>query len=568
VDCAYNASWTLARGASPHVLTLSPPEGAAVASTDVVCLFAPRGAYPVGSGTPWLKAKRAQTAALQAAASLPGYADVAAASAAAWAAYWAAGAFADLAGATADPAAWELERRVVRSLFLLRVLEAGAEPPAETALLGHDTWSGKHHGEMRYWHQAWSAHWRRSEVLARSDAWYDEYLANATAVAAAQGYAGARWPKMAAAAGNRSGAGDVPWVGLAYAPLPPAVHGGNVSGLAPLFAWESSSGIGPLLLWQQSHSILLAEAQRRAAAATGGAAAATAVMERLAPVVWATADFLASYPVVDAYGVYHLLPPLFGGEEGGDPTAISDPAFELVQLGEALDTAAAWRSALGLPAQPAWEAVRGRLAPPPLDPATLAATPLYANNAACACMYDRVASCAFPRPGCPGALTSHPMTSGLVGMLNGLAGDGGSRYGLTAARANATSAAVLANWTWGDAASSPNVWGWDAPLLALSLARLGWSPDAVVAALMLPFAKNRYDSLGVNAGMGTGTAYFPGNGGMLLAVAALASGFDGGAPGAQLREGGPGAVASSPTPPVGFPAAWRVVLEGFDVPLP
>lgn len=571
VDCAYNASWVLTFGARPHVLLLSPPPSAPDASTDLVCLFAPRDvAFPVGATTPWLAEKRTQTLALQAsgASAFPSYADVAAAAEAAWAGYWGEGAFVDLAGASGAADALELERRVVRSLYLLRALEAGAEPPAETGLLLAGNWVGKHHGEMRFWHQAWAAYWHRADVLARSDAFYDDYAANATSVAAAQGYAGARWPKMIASVGNRSAGGaDVPWVGLVFAPLPAAVHGGNTSGLALLLAWESSSGVGPLLVWQQSHSIYLAEGQRRAAAAgAGGAPAARAVMARLSPVVFATADFLASFAVPDAAGVYHLRPPLFGGDESGDPRAISDPAFELVQINSALDTAAAWRDALGLPASPAWDAVRGHLAAPPLDPAT-AAPPLYANNAACACLYTR-GPCGFPRAGCPGPLGSHPMTSGLVGMLNGLAGDGGRRYGITVASANATSAAILANWSWGTPASSPSVWGWDAPLLALSIARLEWSPESAVAALTLPFNKNLYNSQGANIGMGNGTVYFPGNGGTLLAIAGMAAGFDGGAPGAQLRAGGAGAVASDPRAPIGFPAAWAAVTEGFNVPLP
>jgi hypothetical protein len=328
---------------------------------------------------------------------------------------------------------------------------------------------------------------------------------NATSVAAAQGYAGARWPKMIASVSNRSAGGaDVPWVGLEFAPLPSEVHGGVVAGLAPLLAWESSSAVGPLLVWQQSHSILLSEAQRRAAAASGGAAAALEVMGRLAPIVFSTADFLASFAVSDARGVFHLRPPLYGGEEGGDPEVISDPAFELVQINNALDTAAAWRDALGLAPVPAWEAVRGHLAAPPLDPAT-SSPPLYANNAACACLYARGA-CGFPREGCPGPLTSHPMTSGLHGMLNGLAGDNGARYGVSVESLNATTAAVFANWSWGDLQSSPSVWGWDAPLLALSIARLGWSSASTTNALTLNFNKNLYNTQGVNQGMGTNTA--------------------------------------------------------------
>ncbi len=111
------------------------------------------------------------------------------------------------------------------------------------------------------------------------------------------------------------------------------------------------------------------------------------------------------------------------------------------------------------------------------------------------------------------------------------------------------------------------MWGWDAPLLALSLARLNWTADSAVTALMRPFNKNLYNVQGINQGMGNKTAYFPGNGGTLLVVAALAGGFDAGAPGAQLRAGGPGAVASCPTAPLGFPAEWGAVVEGFVVPL-
>ena len=574
VDCNYNMTWAMERGTSPHVLVLLPPSSSSTASTDLVCLFAPH-TYPVGAATLWLQQKRAQTLALQQQVTpFPSYSDVAATAASAWKAYWLEGAFVDLIGVSSHPSpeAFELERRVIRSLYLLRALEAGAEPPAETGLLLGGGWGGKHHGEMRYWHQAWAAFWGRSEILERSDAWYEDFLLNATSVAASQGYVGARWPKMIAVVSNRSAGGaDVPWVGLLYAPLPEEVHNGTVEGLAPLLAWESSSGVGPLLVWQQGHSILLAEAQRRAAAAIGGAAAASLVMERLGPIVFASADFMASFVTLDQEeGIYHLLPPLYGGEEEGNPQNISDPAFELVQFNNALDTASAWREAMHLPPIPAWERVRGHLAAPPLDPATGKDPGLFANNAACACLYnnDSHSPCNFPRLGCPTSLTSHPMTSGLVGMLNGLAGDSGHTYGLTVASANATASVILNSWKWGGPTSSPDVWGWDAPLLALSLVRLNWTSSSVIAALMLPFNKNLYNAQGVNQGMGSDTAYFPGNGGTLLAVAAIAAGFDTGAPGAQLRGSGPGAIASNPSVPLGFPVEWNAVVEDFIVPLP
>jgi protein-glucosylgalactosylhydroxylysine glucosidase len=574
VDCSYNSSWTIEFGepAIPrHVFLFLPPINQSIASTDLVCLFAPRNnVYPIGKSSPWLIDKSTQTQALQDNGVSFTYDDVALSAANMWEDYWNEGAFVDLSGASGGTKAdaFELERRVVRSLYLLRALEAGAEPPAETGLLLAGNWAGKHHGEMRWWHQAWSSYWNRSDFLSRSDLFYADYLINATSVAAAQGYSGARWPKMTASVCNRSAnnEADVPWIGLEYAPLPSSVNGGNVESLGPLLLWESSSGVGPLLVWQQSHSILLSEAQRRLAAASGGATAALAIMNRLAPIVFATADFLASFVVPDANGTFHLYPPLFGGEESGNPLEISDPAFELIQINNALDTASAWRDALGLSPVIAWENVRGNVASPPLDPAT-SSPPLYANNAACACLYAPSGTCSFARPGCPRPLVSHPMTSGLHGMLNGLGGDQGVRYKVTVESLNATTAAVLSNWSWGNQESSANIWGWTPPFVSLSLSRLSYSPETIIDTLLLNVNKNLYNRQGANQGMGNLTIYFPGNGGTLLAVAAMASGFDGGAPGDQLRKDGPGAIAINPTRPVGFPSSWGAVVEGFNVPL-
>jgi hypothetical protein len=101
-----------------------------------------------------------------------------------WARFWGGGAFVDLAGvalaagdATADQV--ELERRVILSLYLMRAHEYGNLPPQETALI-HNTWNGKHHQEMRYWHQAHWAMWGRNEPLVLSDEWYISALPNAT----------------------------------------------------------------------------------------------------------------------------------------------------------------------------------------------------------------------------------------------------------------------------------------------------------------------------------------------------------------------------------------------------
>ena len=98
---------------------------------------------------------------------MPPAAQIIAASAKGWETFWTSGAFVDLAGASARNGpefaeAAELERRVVLSLYLTRAHSAGAMPPQETGLAAN-SWYGKHHHEMRWWHQASSC----SDSLAR-----------------------------------------------------------------------------------------------------------------------------------------------------------------------------------------------------------------------------------------------------------------------------------------------------------------------------------------------------------------------------------------------------------------
>ena len=88
-------------------------------------------------------------------------------------------------------------------------------------------------------------------------------------------------------------------------------------------------------------------------------------------------------------------------------------------------------------------------------------------------------------------------------------------------------------------------WGWDDGLLALSMARLGWRPEAIWEGPLLdpkfPFYKNGHTHCC--------PVYLPGNGALLLAAGVLAGGSDGSARGL-------------------FPAAWGVAAEGFTVQYP
>ncbi|MBN2814423.1 MAG: hypothetical protein JXQ80_10125, partial [Bacteroidales bacterium] len=103
---------------------------------------------------------------------LPGFNTVAENNATAWKAFWLSGGAVDFSG-SADPRAKELERRVVLSQYLTRVQCVGSFPPQETGLT-YNSWHGKFHLEMHYWHGAHYALWGRTELLQNS---LDYYLA-------------------------------------------------------------------------------------------------------------------------------------------------------------------------------------------------------------------------------------------------------------------------------------------------------------------------------------------------------------------------------------------------------
>ena len=92
-----------------------------------------------------------------------------------------------------------------------------------------------------------------------------------------------------------------------------------------------------------------------------------------------------------------------------------------------------------------------------------------------------------------------------------------------------------------------STWGWDPPWLAMAAARAG-QPQTAVDALLMDIGKNKYSKCGINVG-GPANTYFPGNGGLLYAVAMMAAGWDG-APNDQAP---------------GFPKdGWSVKYEGLS----
>lgn len=236
-----------------------------------------------------------------------------------WEQFWQSGGVLDL-GAVDDPRAREIERRVVLSQYLTAI-QNGSMPPAETGLVCN-SWYGKQHLEMHWWHAAHFPMWGRGETLAKSLTWYREILPQARAIAARQGYAGVRWPKMCGPDGV-----------------------------------SSPSGVGEFLVWQQPHVITLAELLYRADPRPE-------TLARYADLVEATAAFMADFALADEQGVYHLPSPLIPAQECYRPRETRDPTYELAYWHWALSTAQQWRERAGQARHANWDQVIENLARP------------------------------------------------------------------------------------------------------------------------------------------------------------------------------------------------------------
>ncbi|MDU0199527.1 glycoside hydrolase family 65 [Paenibacillus sp. PFR10] len=240
-----------------------------------------------------------------------------------WRNFWSSGGAIELVGSK-DSRALELERRIVLSQYLTAIQSSGTLPPAESGLT-HNSWAGKFHLEMHWWHSVHFALWNRVDSLTNSLEWYISILDQARKLAASQGYEGARWPKCVA---------------------PDGING-------PCY-------IEPFLIWQQPHPIYYAELiyQIRGTRET---------LEKYADLVFESAAFMASFAEWDYEQLRYVLgPPVAPAQEIYDHATTMNPTFELSYWAFGLSTALAWRERLGLPRMEKWEHVLNHLSKLPV----------------------------------------------------------------------------------------------------------------------------------------------------------------------------------------------------------
>lgn len=240
--------------------------------------------------------------------------EIKSASAIGWKSFWESGGAVDLSG-NEDPRANELERRIILSQYLTRAQCAGNFPPQETGLT-YNSWYGKPHLEMHWWHGVHFAYWNRTELLEKSLQYYSAIYEKAKVKAEKQGYAGVRWPKM-----------------------------------TDNFGDDSPSGVGEFLIWQQPHLIYYAElCYRRHPDKT--------TLEKYGKLVSETADFMADFACWDEKNKRFILgPPLIPAQESLEKEKTFNPPFELAYWHWGLSIAQQWLQRQGKPLNQEWQKV-------------------------------------------------------------------------------------------------------------------------------------------------------------------------------------------------------------------
>ncbi|TLM83430.1 hypothetical protein FDW83_10325 [Pseudarthrobacter sp. NamE2] len=296
--------------ASPHGILARAADGQDVLDLSVHFLSTGKGdCLPRGTGG----IGGAGAGTLPDAGTTPGSA-VVEASRTSWPYFWKSGAAVEFS-APEDPRAAELERRTILSQYLTAINCSGSLPPQETGLVCN-SWRGRFHLEMHWWHAAHFAAWNRTPLLLPALRWYASILEPARQTAKAQGFDGVRWPKQVGLDGR-----------------------------------ESPSPIGTFLIWQQPHPIHLAELAYRAEPSRE-------LLEEFAEIVFETAGFMASFACPTDRG-FELGPPLVPAQESYESTrgTASNPTFELAYWQWALRVAGTWRERLGLPPREEWRTV-------------------------------------------------------------------------------------------------------------------------------------------------------------------------------------------------------------------
>ena len=346
------------------------------------------------------------------------FASVAKKSADNWQKFWSEGAAVDFS-LCKDKRAKELERRVVLSQYLLAIQCCGNTPPQETGLT-YNSWFGKFHMEMIWWHQSWLPLWGHEKMLERTLRWYVSAEPKALEIAMRQGFKGVRWMKMTDPSGE-----------------------------------EAPSKVGSYLIWQQPHLIYLAELVYRNLSSEEK----EDMLVKYGRLIDETAEFMADMATYDEVKNRYILKGIIPAQETLKASVTYNPPFELAYWYYGLQIAKQWRARRGLGRKTKWDEVIDNLSPLAAG-TTEDGKKLYLAAESAPDTYSTLA-----------LISDHPAVLGAVGILpkSRLVDDKIMKQ---------TSDWIWKGWNWN------KTWGWDYPMVAMNAARLGEPSKAVDALLM------------------------------------------------------------------------------------
>lgn len=351
----------------------------------------------------------------------------------------------------------ELIRRVILSQYLLVINDSGYIPPAETGLTCN-SWYGKAHLEMHYWHMAWAPLWGHPELLTRSFDWYIDILDEAKKNASRNGYKGVRWTKMVSYTGS-----DCP------------------------------SKIAPLLVWQQPHIINML--QIVIDNNTSDDFDVKAYMSKYWILVYETAVFMADYLVYDPVSdIYNIEAPVIPVQERHLPEDTRNPIFELAYFRYGLLIASKWAYELGFTDEASqWHNIAMHIAPLPIN------DDVYIAHSNCPDTFTNKA-------------IDHPLMLQIYGMLDNY----GAEDIVDKDIYRNTLMKVIDVWDYS------TLWGWDFAVIAMAAHKLGLDDIALEQLLInspkndyVESGNNRQNS------RKDLPLYLPGNGSLLLAAARI-----------------------------------------------
>ena len=419
----------------------------------------------------------------------------------AWNRWWQEGAIVDFSQCT-DPRAKELERRVVLSQYLTQVNCANNMPPQETGLT-YNSWFGRPHLEMTWWHMVDFALWNRPKTVATILDWYNTTARPvARQIAERQGFKGIRWMKM-----------TDPWAG------------------------EAPSNTGSFLIWQQPHYIYMAEEMYRSKPSKE-------TLDKYGEEVEETAQFMSDFVSYDTKTKQYYLKGATAMQESMSKDFSYNHPFELAYWCYGLSVANQWRERMGKERHSQWDNIASHMASLPERNGIYTAGLPKGKTTGLKSFdpFDAVASGAvlvvstetFDEK----CRNDHPAVLGVFGLLPHVP------ISSNTVAAQRTLNWVMDNWNWA------TTWGWDYGMTAMAAARMG-QPETALQALLIDTQKNTYLKNGHNFQTADRLRiYLPGNGALLTAVAMMCAGWDG---------------CDNPYNP-GFPqdGTWNVRWEGLQ----